>query len=149
MAKIARAARDKIAAGANTAISCQILELFDAAAASQHSPNDLAKMAFAVSVLQKADQNNIRLKHEQTRVFQGNERLVLSWDIHLRDCVATAQRVLNDVLAKEIQDADIDNAEKIELLGHHLFGKKWQGRELPQPATPAPQEPSENLTPQP
>jgi hypothetical protein len=146
--KITRAGRGKIAAGAATVISGQILEIFDSASTGQHSPNDLAKMAFAVSALQKADQNQIRLKYEQTRVYQGNERLVLSWDMHLRDCVAIAQRVLNDALAKEIQDSDLDNSEKIELLGHHLFAKQWRKRELPVSEPPASnQKPPENPIP--
>jgi hypothetical protein len=135
-AKISRAGRGKIAAGAATLIAHQILELFDTATTGQHSLSDLAKMAFAITALRNADQSDVRLKHGQTRVFQGNEWLVLEWDKHMRDCVATAQRVLGDALAKEIQDADIDNAEKIELLGHHLFGKKWYGRKLPEPEPP-------------
>jgi hypothetical protein len=134
--KISRAARGKIAAGAGALISCQILEHLDNAAAGQHSPADLAKMAFAVSALQTADQNNLRLKYEQTRVFQGNEQLALAWDKHLRDRIAVVQRALNDALAKDIQAADIDNGEKIELLGHEMFGKKWQGRAVPVPEPP-------------
>jgi hypothetical protein len=29
-----------------------------------------------------------------------------------------------------LRGPDIDNGEKIELMGHHLFGDKWQGREV-------------------
>ena len=122
--KISDAGRGQIAAGAATVISSQILELFDAAATGQHSSDDLAKMAYAVAALRKTDQNDVRLKHEQTRVYQGNERLVLGWDKHQRDVIAIAQRLLGDELAKIIQEADIDNSEKIELLGHHLFGDR-------------------------
>jgi hypothetical protein len=134
--KISGAAHGRIADGASALISCQILELFDNADSGQLSPGDLAKMAFAVSALRTADQNQVRLKYEQTRVFQGNERLVLSWDKFLRDRISIVQRALNDAIAKDIQAADIDNGEKIELLGYEMFGKKWQGREIPVPEPP-------------
>jgi hypothetical protein len=144
--KLSHTDRGQIAAGASALISCQILEQFDPAANGQPSPGDLAKMAFAVSALRTADQNQVRLKYEETRVFQGNEQLVLAWDKHLRDCVAIALRVLNDAQAKAIQEADIDNGEKIELMGHHLFGDKWQGRAIPQPYLANPDAPENTKT---
>jgi hypothetical protein len=80
------------------------------------------------------------LHHELCHVHDDNKTLdafptVL---LHLRDCVAVAQRVLNDAQARAIQEAGIDNGEKIELMGHHLFGDKWQGREIPVPEPPVP-----------
>jgi len=108
----------------------KILRLLQTIPAEQASVNDLTKISHAISALLNADQNQARLEYEKTRVFQGNERLVLSWDKHLRGCIATAQRALNDAIAKDIQAANIDNSEKIELMGHHMFGKKWQGRKV-------------------
>ncbi|HSY43114.1 MAG TPA: hypothetical protein VK811_04340 [Candidatus Acidoferrum sp.] len=96
----------------------------------QASVNELAKISHAISALLNTDQNQARLEFEKTRVFQGNERLVLSWDKFLRDRVATAQRALKDAICKDIEAANIDNGEKIELMGHHMFGKKWQGRKV-------------------
>src|SRR5580698_9245570 len=125
-----RAAGAQLARGTASIAAAKILKMLHAIRPEECTPDELIKIAFATTALVQAEQNNERLKNEKTRVYQGNERLVLSWDKHLRDCVATAQRVLNDALAKEIQDADIDNSEKIELLGHHLFGKKWVGREV-------------------
>lgn len=125
-----KAAGAQLARGTASIAAAKILKMLHAIPLEDCTPNELIKIAFAVTGLVQAEQNNERLKNEKTRVYQGNERLVLSWDKHLRDCVATAQRVLNDKLAKEIQDSDIDNGEKIELLGHHLFGRKWTGREV-------------------
>ena len=106
----------------------KILRLLNTIPAEQASINDLTKISHAVSALLHADQNQTRLEYEKTRVFQGNERLVLSWDKFLRSRVETAQRALEDAICKDIQAADIDNGEKIELLGHELFGRKWKGR---------------------
>jgi hypothetical protein len=130
---ISRAAGERLARGTASIAAAKILKMLHAISPEDCTPGELIKIAFATTALVQAEQNNERLKHEQTRVFHGNERLVLSWDKHLRDCVATAQRVLNDEIAKTIQEADIDNSEKIELLGHHMFGDKWQGREVGSP----------------
>jgi len=147
--KISDATRGKIAEGASALIACQVLELFDHAATGRHSPNDVAKMAFAVSALRTADQNQVRLEYEKTRVFQGNEQLVLAWDKFLRPQIAAVQRALKDAICKDIEAADIDNGEKIELLGYKLFGNKWRGREVPVPEPPpSNQKPPENSNPQ-
>ena len=125
-----RAAGEKLARGTASIAAAKILKMLRAIPPEDCSPEELIKIAFAVTALVQAEQNNVRLKYEQTRVFQGNEQLVLSWDKHLRGCVDAVQRALNDEQAKAIQEADIDNGEKIELLGHRLFGDKWQGREV-------------------
>ena len=122
-----------LARGTASIAAAKILKMLQAMPVEQCSINDLMKISYAISTLLNADQNQVRLEHEKTRVYQGNERLVLSWDKHLRDCAAIALRVLGDEQAKLIQEADIDNSEKIELLGHHLFGDKWQGREVAVP----------------
>jgi hypothetical protein len=124
------AAGERLARGTAMLASAKILQRLQTMPAEGCEPAELIKLAFATTALAQVEQNNERLKNEKTRVFQGNERLVLSWDKHLRDCVDTAQRALNDDIAKAIQEANIDNGEKIELLGHHMFGKKWQGREI-------------------
>jgi hypothetical protein len=124
-----------LARGTASIAATKILKILQAIPAKQDSVDGLAKISYAVSALLNAEQGQARLEYEKTRVFQGNERLVLSWDKHLRGCIATAQRALNDAIAKDIQAADIDNGEKIELMGHHLFGDKWQGREVGVEAT--------------
>jgi hypothetical protein len=119
-----------LARGMASLAAAKILKMLKELPPEKCSPAELTRIAFAVAALVQGEQNYVRLKYEQTRVYQGNERLVLSWDKHMRGCVAIAQRVLEDQLAKDIQDADIDNGEKIELLGHHLFGHKWHGRKV-------------------
>src|ERR1700677_260745 len=106
----------------------KIIKMLQAIPATPDSIDALAKISYAVSALSNTDQNKTRLEYEKTRVFQGNERLVLSWDKFLRSRVETAQRALENAICKDIQAADIDNGEKIELLGHELFGRKWKGR---------------------
>ncbi|HXB58135.1 MAG TPA: hypothetical protein VNU95_01140 [Candidatus Acidoferrales bacterium] len=119
-----------LARGAASIAAAKILKLLHTIPPEQASIDELTKISYAVTALMNAEQAQVRLKHEETRVFQGNERLVLSWDKFLRSRVETAQRALEDAICKDIQAADIDNGEKIELLGHELFGKKWQGREV-------------------
>ena len=124
------AAGKSLARGLASLAAAKILKMLHDLPPEKCGVAELTKIAFAVAALVKGDQNYERLKHEQVRVYQGNERLVLSWDKHMRTCVEVAQRVLNDKLAAEIQDSDLDNAEKIELLGYHLFGRKWHGRRV-------------------
>jgi hypothetical protein len=119
-----------LARGMASIAAAKILKMLQAIPATPDSLEALTKVSYAVSALMNAEQGQVRLEYEKTRVFQGNERLVLSWDKFLRGCIETAQRALNDAICKDIQAADIDNGEKIELLGYELFGKKWKGREV-------------------
>ena len=119
-----------LARGAASIAAAKILKLLHTIQPEQGSIEELTKISYAVTALLSAEQSQVRLEYEKTRVFQGNERLVLSWDKFLRSRVETAQRALEDAICKDIQAADIDNGEKIELLGHELFGKKWYGRKV-------------------
>jgi hypothetical protein len=94
------AAGEKLARKTATLAAARVLKLLQERPPDQWPPGELIKVVYATAALAKVEQNDERLKNEQTRVFQGNERLVLSWDKHLRDCVATAQRVLNDEIAR-------------------------------------------------
>jgi hypothetical protein len=91
----------------------------------------LVKIAYATTALAQVEQNNERLKNEKTRVFQGNERLELSWDKHLRNCAEIGLRLMDDWKAREIHEAPFDNTVKIELLGRQMFGSLWRKRKLP------------------
>ena len=117
-----------LARGTASIVAAKILKMLQAIPATADSLEALTKISYAVTALMNAEQAQVRLEYEKTRVFQGNERLVLSWDKFLRSRVETAQRALEDAICKDIQTANIDNGEKIELLGYELFGKKWQGR---------------------
>jgi hypothetical protein len=117
-----------LARGTASIAAAKILKMLQAIPATADSLEALTKISYAVTALMNAEQAQVRLEYEKTRVFQGNERLVLSWDKFLRSRVETAQRALEDAICKDIQAANIDNGEKIELLGYELFGKKWQGR---------------------
>jgi hypothetical protein len=118
----------KLARGAASIATAKILKILHEIPSTPESLDALSKISYAVSALVNAEQGQVRLEHEKTRVFQGNERLVLSWDKFLRGCIVTAQRALKDAIAKDIQASNLDNGEKIELLGRRMFGKKWQGR---------------------
>jgi hypothetical protein len=147
-ARISRAGRGKIAAGAVTIISSQIIDQLNASSNGQRSAADLAKIAFAATALLHAEQSHTRLKFEKTRVRLRHEQVTLQWDKHQRDVVAIAQRVLNDEQAKAIQESKISNAEKIELLGLRLFGDLWQTR-LPSEPDPSTQPPPNTTEPPP
>jgi hypothetical protein len=129
------AAGEKLARATASLAAAKILKMLHAMRPQDCDPAQLIKIAYATTALVHAEQNNERLINEKTRVYQGNERIILSWDKHLRGCVDTAQRAMNDQFARDIQSSDIDNSEKIELLGHHLFSGKWHGRKVPEPET--------------
>jgi hypothetical protein len=121
-------AAGKLARGTASLATAKILKTLQAIPATAESLDGLTKISYAVTALLHAEQSQVRLEYEKARVCQGNERLVLSWDKFLRDCIDAVQRALTDQIAKDIQAANIDNGEKIELLGHHMFGRKWKGR---------------------
>ena len=128
---ISRTGRSSLASAAATVASSQILQLLQHASSANLSANDLARIAFAVSNLLNTEQNNIRLQHEKIRICQKDHEILLKRDKHQRDVIATGLRLLGDARAKQIEASSASYAEKIELLGHHLFNDLWQGRSIP------------------
>jgi hypothetical protein len=119
-----------LARGAAGIAAARILKTLDAIPPERASTADLVKISYAVAALFHADQSQVRLRFERTRVRLQHEQVTLQWDKHQRDRVAVAQRVLNDAQIKIIQEAEMDNSLKIELLGQRIFGELWQGREV-------------------
>jgi len=128
-----------IAPCAATLASDQIMSFLESRSGQKLSPDDLVKVSAALKPFLHARHIDLRLKIEKKKVRQKNEQLELERDKHQRDATAIALRVLGDAQAKAIHDAPCDNTVKIEVLGHHLFGKKWKHRNLPPsgPAIPA------------
>lgn len=89
---------------------------------------DMIKLSYAISALLHAEQENDWLAHDETKVKLSDERVTIQWDKLQRDQVAIAMRVLDDEHAKAIHAGRINNATKIEMLGHRMFGKFWQMR---------------------
>ena len=118
-----------LARGAAGIVAARIMKMLDAIPPERASTADLVKISYAVAALFHADQSQVRLRFERTRVRLQHEQVTLQWDKHQRDRVAVAQRVLNDAQIKIIQEAEMDNSLKIELLGQRIFGELWQTRE--------------------
>jgi len=126
----------KIARGAAAVASEKILEFLETPY-EKTTPENLVKLANASARLCRSEQNHLRVKIAQERRRQQERHLLLMRDKHQRDRVAIAYDVIGDPHAQEIKAADCDYAEKIELLGHYLYGDLWK----PRPFPPLPSEP--------
>jgi hypothetical protein len=129
-ADISRAGRGRIATGAATVASSQILEFLRSIPPDKRSTADLAKFVSSTATLIKAEQANARLQLAQKRVQQKDEQLLLTRDRDQRNVVATGLRLLGDARAKQIEASPRNHNQKIELLGRHMFGKLWQLRPI-------------------
>ncbi|HUE36021.1 MAG TPA: hypothetical protein VMO20_01420 [Candidatus Acidoferrum sp.] len=134
-ADIAEAAGGNISRGAAAAASERILELLDDDSGEKTDPEALLKVGTVAARLLRAEQNAVCLKIAQERLRQQEIQLLLMRDRTQRDDVAIALRVLGDAVAEQIAAAPINNAEKIELLGRHMFGKLWEPRPIPSPSS--------------
>ena len=123
-----KAGGGQLAPAAASMASAKVLEFLESANAEQADAGDIAKCAAAASVLLKMEQNNSRIEIANKRLHQHDINLYLKRDKLQRDTVAIALRVLTDARAKEIEAAPIGYAEKIEILGIHLFGHLWVRR---------------------
>jgi hypothetical protein len=132
-AKVFRAGRG-LAPCAATLASDQLMAFLESRSGQTLTPDDLLKVAAALKPLLHAQQIGLRLKVEKKKIRQKNEQIELERDKHQRDVVATALRVMDDSQAKAIHDAPCDHSLKIEVLGRHLFGKKWKLRTSSDPA---------------
>jgi hypothetical protein len=126
-ARISRAGRG-IAPCAATLASDQLMAFLESRSGQTLTPDDLVKIATAIKPLLHAQQITARLRIEREKVRQKNEQLELERDKHQRDVAATALRVFDDAQAKAIHGAPCDHSLKIEVMGRHLFGKKWKYR---------------------
>ena len=154
-ARIARASGTSLVGGAVLLITGKILERLDqpdedakpaadpadpvaegadAPAAPAMDTKSLVEIARVVSTLRQAEQNDERIAADRQRIALAREQFEYN----------TAGRILSllhDVRLRELGNADIDNIEKIEAIGRHMFGPDWRrgepARKLP-PTLPAP-----------
>ena len=129
-AEMADAAGGSISRGVAAVAAGKILEFLETPY-EQTTPENLVKLANASARLCRSEQNAIRVKIANERLRQQERHLLLMRDKHQRDRVTLALHILGDARAKEIEAADCDNAEKIELLGLYLFGDLWEPRLIP------------------
>ncbi len=92
---------------------------------------DVTKAAFAIAALNNVELTHVRVQHEEQRLQQKDALVDLSWDKHLRNCAEIGLRLMDDWQAKVVHEAEIDNSDKIELLGRRMFGDLWKRRRLP------------------
>jgi hypothetical protein len=135
-AKVFRAGRG-LAPCAATLASDQLMACLESRSGQTLTPDDLVKIATAIKPLLHAQQMAMRLKIEKQKVRQKNEQLELDRDKHQRDVAATALQVFDDPQAKAIHDAPSDHSLKLEVMGRHLFGKKWKYRPSSDPVPAA------------
>ena len=138
-ARMAKAAGGSFSRGVAAVASGKILKFLETTA--EKTPESLVKLATAAVNLLKGEQNNVRLSIAQERLRQHERHLLLMRDKHQRDTVAILLEYLDDARAKEIAASDCDYAEKIELLGNHMYADIWEPRYFP-PKAPEPAMPS-------
>ena len=110
--------------------SAKILGFLETLDPAKTNPGDLAKCAAAIAILREKEQNDVRIKIAQHRLRQRDALIRLKKDKQQRDAVAIARRLLGDARAAAIEASSWNNAEKIEGLGIHLFGKLWEPRPI-------------------
>jgi hypothetical protein len=126
--RYARAARN-LAAGAAAIAADKLFQALESGEIT--STEDVLKILPSIIKLLKADQYNVKLKHDQIKLRQRDEQLQLMRDKHQRDVIAIGRRMLDDERSKIIQFGPFSNEEKIEMLGLHIFGELWVPRHLP------------------
>lgn len=131
--EISGAAHGRLARGAAAIAAAQILDFLKSIPRNKRSGKDALKAVSAITGLLRADQNQARLKLERRKVRQRDAEILLMRDKHHRDISAVALRVVHDDRVRLIEAANVSYAEKIELVGRHLFGDLWQPRLLSPP----------------
>jgi len=101
----------------------------EARALPRMTPDTLLKIAAAVSSLRTTEQNDVKLKLQGKLVAQKERQISLDEQKFRRDTAAIAIKVLGDERAKGIEAGTGTNAEKIELMGQHIFGDLWTNAE--------------------
>ena len=133
---LTEAAAGQLAPAAAAAASDKILECLDAASAEDTNPDNIVKYAVVASDLAKTEQNNARIKIANERLRQRELLILLKRDKQQRDSVAHGLRLLGDARARLIESSSATYAEKIELLGIHMYGDDWEPRLVPVPGSP-------------
>jgi hypothetical protein len=122
-----------LAPAAATAASHKILEFLNETEPGQIAPDELVKCAAVAAALAKTEQNNTRIKIANERLRQHEMLILLKRDKQQRDSVAIGMRLLGDARAKQIEASSANYAEKIEMLGIHMYGDLWEPRPIPTP----------------
>jgi hypothetical protein len=130
-AQHSRADGGNIAAGAASIVAGKLLAIMediDEAADGEKkvSPDTLVKFAAAIAAMRSGDQYDIKLAHEQRKLTQKDEELRLAREKFQRDTAETVLKYLADDRARSIEAGAGTNAEKIEIMGRHIFGDLWK-----------------------
>lgn len=124
-----------IAAGAAAVMAGKLLEVMESVDEAVQdedgqalSPDALVKIAGAISAMRSGDQNDTKLANEKRKLAQKDEELKLAREKFQRDTAETVLKFLTDDRAKSIEAGAGTNAEKIELMGKHIFRDLWKPR---------------------
>lgn len=121
----------RLARGAATMISACAIKMFQHLRQEDCTPENIAKICYAVTALAQIEQSEVRLEHDKKRLGLSDEQLTLNVDKHQRDVVEISRRVLQDDQFRAIENGPYSNFEKIEMIGRRHFGKSWKPREIP------------------
>jgi hypothetical protein len=135
-AELARAAGGNLAEGSAALLSGRLLELMEKL--GDDTPvEDLALLIKSVATLRDGDIGRQRAEQDRQKIAQKDEELALAREKFQLESAETALRIVNDARAREIEAAPGSHADKLELMGRHIFGDLWQGKSPAAPAPPA------------
>ena len=90
------------------------------------SADALVAIAGALGSLRTSEQNDVRLAQNEKKLAQKDEELKLAREKFMQETVGIALKILSDDRAKSIEAGAGTNAEKIDLMGNHIFGDLWE-----------------------
>ena len=82
----------------------------------------------SLSSLRAGDHDKIKLGQNEKKLAQRDEMIALEREKFQRDTAEIALKVLKDDRAKQIEASVGTNADKIDLMGRHIFGELWKAR---------------------
>ena len=103
----------------------ELLEVVDEATGEKLSSESLVNISRALAALRTTEQNDVKLGIAKKQLKQKDRQIDLDEQIFRRETAAIALKVLSDDRAKSIEAGTGTNAEKIDLMGNHLFGDLW------------------------
>lgn len=139
-AKLAQASGGTIAEGAASIASGKILELLeaveDATGAEVKTENEdgvpdavrsIQALTESIVSLRAGEIEREKVAQKDRELKRKDQELLLAREKFQTDAAGIALKVLSDARAKEIEGSSASNAEKIQMMGKHLFGDLWAG----------------------
>ena len=142
-AEQSKAGGQSIADGAAAIAAGKLLELLEAIDAAvpavaidgeEAKPlpaEQVASIAYALSALRSTEQTDVKLQLAGKALKQKERQIDLDEQKFRRETAGMVLKCLKDDRAKQIEAGSGTNAEKIEIMGQHIFGDLWKAQPAP------------------